>query len=261
MKKAIYHGSLPEGEAAQQFQLAKDAGFEGVEISACESLDDLQKLQTAAQNAGLEIHSIMAGTGGAQPLSSPDQAARETTEANIAFAIEQAQIVGADTVLVIPGVVSKEVSYEQAWQRSLPHMKNLAPIAEKANVVLAVENVWNKFLLSPLEFRRYVEEVGSSHVKVYFDCGNILLYGFPDQWIRSLSTLIQRVHVKDFRLGDRNFCYLLQGDVPWKEVMAALRETGYDGYLTVENEVPPYPSAPEQTVHDASAALSRIISL
>ena len=261
MKKAIYHGSLPAGEPAQQFQLAKDAGFEGIEISACESREDLQILQAAAQNAGLEIHSIMAGTGGAQPLSSPDQAARETTEKHIAFAIEQAQIVGADTVLVIPGVVNSEVSYEQAWQRSLPHIKNLAPLAEKANVTIAIENVWNKFLLSPLEFRRYIEDADSTHVKAYFDCGNILLYGFPDQWIASLGALIQRVHVKDFRLSDRNFSYLLQGDVPWKNVMAALRATGYDGYLTVENEVPPYPSAPEQTVFDASNALDRILKL
>jgi len=261
MKKAIYHGSLPGGEPAKQFQLAHDAGFEGIEISACESREDLQKLQSAADSAGLKIHSIMAGTGGAQPLSSPDQSARQATEQNIAFAIEQAQIVGADTVLVIPGVVNAEVSYEQAWQRSLPHIKNLAPIAEKAGVTLAIENVWNKFLLSPLEFRRYIEEADSSQIKAYFDCGNILLYGFPDQWIRSLNTLIHRIHVKDFRLSDRNFCYLLQGDVPWQKVMAALRETGYDGYLTVENEVPPYPSSPEQTVFDASHALGRILDL
>jgi hexulose-6-phosphate isomerase len=245
--------------AQERFRLAAAAGFAGVEIHGTDSLDELKEMKAAAEVSGLQIPSIMASTHWASPLSSADAATRQKTVDSVTFALENAHVVGADTVLLVPGVVDAETSYEQACERSMAEVKKLATVAEKHNVTIAIENVWNKFLLSPLEFRRYIEEIGSSHIKAYFDCGNILAYGFPHQWIRTLGPLLHRVHVKDFRLSDRNFVYLLQGDVPWAEVMAALREVGYDSYITAE--LPPYPQLPDQMAHDTSAALERIFAL
>ena len=111
----------------------------------------------------------------------------------------------------------------------------------------------------PTAFRRYIEEIGSPNVKAYFDCGNILIYGFPQQWIRTLGPLLHRVHVKDFRLNDLHFVYLLHGDVPWPEVMTALSEVGYDSFMTAE--LSPYPQCPEQMVFDTSQALTRIFAM
>ncbi|MBV9468274.1 MAG: sugar phosphate isomerase/epimerase, partial [Abitibacteriaceae bacterium] len=194
------------------------------------------------------------------PLSAADEAVRQKTVESSIFALENARSIGADTLLLVPAVVNSDTSYEEAYSRSLAEMKKLAPHAEKHNVTIALENVWNKFLLSPIEFKHYLEEIGSSHVKAYFDAGNILLYGFPQQWIRTLgSRWLHRVHIKDFRSSDRQFVYLLQGDVPWPKVIEALREVGYDNYITAE--LPPYPQQPEQMVHDTSNAMTRILAL
>jgi hexulose-6-phosphate isomerase len=135
----------------------------------------------------------------------------------------------------------------------------LALIAEEHRITLALENVWNKFLLSPLEFKKYLQEINSPFVKAYFDVGNILIYGVPQHWIRTLGPLIHRIHVKDFRKSDRQFLHLLHGEVQWQEVIKALREIGYDSYLTAE--LAPYPQLPDQMAIDTSHALDRIFAL
>lgn len=261
MHKGIVYSSLPKGlEPEAVFQLAKDAGFAGVEIHGTDSIETLRQMKAAADAVGIAIPSIMGETHWASPLSSADESVREKTVQSTLFAIENAHLVGADTLLLVPGVVNAQTSYEQAWERSLIEMKKIAPHAEKHGVTIALENVWNRFLLSPIEFKNYLEEIGSTHVKAYFDCGNILAYGWPQQWIRTLGReWLHRVHVKDFRLNDRNFVYLLQGDVPWPEVMNALREVGYDSYLTAE--LPPYPQQADVMAHDTSRALDRIFEL
>ena len=260
VKKGIVYGSLPNLEAEERFKLAAEAGFEGVEIHGTDSVDELKRMKDAADAAGVAIPSIMGSTHWEAPFSAADAAVRQRSVDSSIFAIENAHLVGADTLLLVPGVVNSDTSYEQVYERSQAEMKKLAPVAEKHNVTIALENVWNKFLLSPLEFKRYLEEIGSPNIKAYFDAGNILLYGFPQQWIRTLGPeLLHRVHIKDFRSSDRQFVYLLQGDVPWAAVMAALREVGYDHYVTAE--LPVYPQYPEQMVFDTSNAMTRILAL
>ena len=134
-----------------------------------------------------------------------------------------------------------------------------APAAEEHGVILGIENVWNRFLYSPLEFRRFIEEINHPNVKAYFDVGNIHFLGFPQQWIRHLSDLIVCVHVKDFLRSSLQFRQLLEGDVPWPEVMKALREIGYDGFLNVE--VSPYPGHPLKAAMDSKAALDLIFQM
>lgn len=260
MKKGMTYGSLPKSEPEDLFKLASEAGFDGVEINGTGSVEELKRMKAAADAVGLQIPSIMGSTHWQSPLSAADPAVRQKTVDSTIFALEHAHVVGADTLLLVPAVVNADTSYEDAYSRSLAEMKKLAPLAEKHNVTIALENVWNKFLLSPIEFKHYLEEIGSTHIKAYFDAGNILLYGYPQQWIRTLGKQwLHRVHVKDFRSSDRQFVYLLQGDVPWPQVMAALREVGYDSYITAE--LPPYPQCAEQMVHDTSHAITRILAM
>jgi len=258
VKKGICIGSLPRDWAVEdKFKLAKEAGFDGVEIMSTTSEEELQQLKAAADAAGVEIPSIMGGVHWKWPLSSPDPEVRRQCAEAVAFALETAHLVGADTVLLVPGVVNEGTTYEEAWERSLAEIKELAKVAERSKVYLGIENVWNKFLLSPREFCQFLDEIGSEYVQAYFDCGNILIYGYPQHWIRTLGSRIKKVHVKDFVLAKRDFTYLLHGDVPWREVRQALLDIGYQDYVTVE--LPPYPQCPEQMVYDSSVQLDRIL--
>ncbi len=161
-------------------------------------------------------------------------------------------------VQLTPGAVTPDEPYPDVWQRSHEALAALVPDAESAGITLTVENVWNRFLWSPLEFREYVDSFHNPRVAAYFDIGNVMRYGFPEQWIKLLGRRIQGVHFKDYRLDIDNFggfTYLLQGDVRWGPVMQALREIGYDGWAVVE--VPPYRTCPEQAIFDSAAAMRR----
>jgi hexulose-6-phosphate isomerase len=180
--------------------------------------------------------------------------------------MEHARMLKLKNVLVVPGAVDvffkpdfKKVQYDVVWKRSVAQLKKLAEVAAKNGVTICVENVWNKFLLSPVEMKIFLSEVGSKNVASYFDVGNIMLYGFPQQWIRILGKRIKRIHFKDFKTSVgtvAGFCDLLAGDVPWVEVMKAFREVGYDGPCTAEM-MPPDPTLLERT----SQALDKIFAM
>ncbi|OPZ90794.1 MAG: fructoselysine 3-epimerase [candidate division TA06 bacterium ADurb.Bin417] len=174
--------------------------------------------------------------------------------------IELAPALKTDTLLVVPGMVDEQTPNEIAWQRSQESIKSLLPAAAKAGVVLGIENVWNKMLLTPLEMKWYIDEFRHPAVQAYFDVGNMLVSGYPQHWIRILGSRVKRVHLKDFKLSVGNiegFCDLLEGDVDYPEVMRALRDIGYDGYLTVE--VFPRRHHPESLVHASGRALDFIL--
>lgn len=265
MRKGIVYGCLPNVEPQERFQIAARAGFHGVEIpGTVDAADDgyndqLKAYKSAADNAGIDIPSIMASTHWSHPLSSNDASVRRFTAEAIVTDIKAAATVGADTILVVPGVVNDETTYEDAWKNSLGELRELSKIAADHNITLALENVWNKFLLSPVEFKQYLQEVDSPFVKAYFDVGNIQLIGVPAHWIITLGDLLHRVHVKDFRKSDRQFLHLLHGEVNWPAVMKSLREVGYDSYVTAE--LAPYPGLPDQMAIDTSNALDRIFEL
>jgi L-ribulose-5-phosphate 3-epimerase len=258
MKKGICIGSLP-GSLEEKFKLAKDAGYDGVEINTVDTDEESQKLKSIADSIGLEIPSIMNSAHWQYPLSDPDPAVREKSADGMKKSLSSASIVGADTVLLVPGVVNENVCYEDVYATSQKEIKKLARIAEEREVFIAIENVWNKFLLSPMEFARYIDEIGSEYVAAYFDVGNILIYGYPQQWIRTLGSRIKKVHVKGFKVGPKAFSYLLDSDIDWAAVMKAFKDVGYDGYITAE--LPTYKSFPEQMVLDTSAHLDKIFAL
>ncbi len=234
LRKALQFGMLPKDLSnADKFKLARKCGFEGIEGSPMNDLKAAAELGKLAREAGTPIHSIVYG-GWQAPFSSPDPKVIEKGLAGMENALRSAKALGADTVLLVPANLNEDVGYGDAYKRSQKHIRTLLPLAKELEIVIAVENVWNKFLLSPLEFARYVDEFDSKWVRAYFDVGNVIIYGYAQDWIRTLGTRIVRIHLKDFKRRGYQWKNLRDGDVNWKEVTRALAETGYTGFLTTE---------------------------
>jgi L-ribulose-5-phosphate 3-epimerase len=248
MKIGINRWTMPPGWTLERcFQAAKQAGFDGIEINVeaegelTTSTDEtaVRRFHELALEIGIELTSLSTGLGWKFPLTSNDREIPDRGKDIIRNCIHIARWLGVNTVLCVPGVVDAETSYDAAYDHAQSALRDLSLDAAANEVHIGVENVWNRFLLSPLEMARFVDEIGSKWVGVYFDVGNVLQFGFPQQWIRILGPRIVRIHVKDFKqsIGNgRAFANPLQGDVPWKEVRIALDEIGYEGYVTAEVE-------------------------
>jgi hexulose-6-phosphate isomerase len=168
------------------------------------------------------------------PLSSSDPAVVEKSLKGMETSLRNAKLWGADTVLLVPAVVNPQTTYPQAWERSQKEIRKLIPLAKELGVVIAVEEVWNKFLLSAPDFAKYVDEFDSPWIRAYFDVGNVVMYGFPQEWIRTLGGRIVKFHLKDFKYETRQWMPLMEGSIDWKEVRRAIGEIGFSGFLTVE---------------------------
>jgi len=236
----------------EAMRLAREAGFDGLElaISAEGELtpdtppDECRRLAREAGAVGVRLGSVATGLfWGTNPASS-DKATRARAVEIARQSLRVTAALGVDHLLVLPGNVdvifesgSEVVPYDLCWKRALRFCRAIARTAEKAGVTACVENVWNKFLLSPLEFKRFIEEVGSPRVAAYFDVGNVWNYGYPQHWIRILGRRIRRVHVKDFKreVGTlEGFRQLGDGDVPLAESLRLLAKIGYRGPVTAE---------------------------
>ncbi len=276
MKKSISQWSFQGGDFISWMKLAKDAGFEAIELAIDEQGDislgssegDISKIGEYAEKIGIEISSLATGLFWKYSLTSGKAEVREKGMEIVLKMLDVASWLGTDAILVVPGAVGVDfipggevIPYDLAYERSSEALKKLAPDAESKKVCIAIENVWNKLLLSPLEMKDFVDSIGSDHVKVYFDVGNVLLTGYPEHWVKILGKRIKRIHLKDFRraIGNLNgFVDLLEGDVNWSAVIDALREVGYDSYLTAEM-MPPYPHHPEALIYNTSIAMDRIL--
>ena len=243
-KKAVGFGMIRiDGMSIMdKFKLAKEVGFDGIEMPGPNDLDDKEVL--AAQDAtGLKIHSIMNMGHWKNPFSDPDPKVREAGMVGMKGALDKAKIYGAEAVLLVPAVVSKEVTYSAAYKQSQEEIRKLIPYAEKLNVKIGLENVWNNFLLSPVEMARYIDEFENPIIGAYFDCGNVARFGWPVQWIETLGERIVKVHVKAYsrelqnkegpragfgiEMGD-------EGDIEWPEIAKALVKAGYKSWVTSE---------------------------
>lgn len=241
IKKGIMWGSNGVGKTvAEKFRSAKAAGFDGIEVMSHLNRDEVLK---AMKETGIIVPSVCDAMHWKHLLSDPNPEEREKGIEALKLSLEDAKIYGADTVLLVPGRVTDTVSYDECWKRSTEAIKKALPLAKKLNVRIAVENVWNNFLLSPLEAANYVDQFRTSAVGFYFDCGNILAYGWPEQWIRILGKKrIAKVHIKEYskKIADaqgRSAGFkvaLLEGDVNWHEVMKAFDEIGYNDWATIE---------------------------
>jgi len=265
----------------EKFALAKEAGFTGFEIDLSEdgpvniksTPEELNAFRALAEKHGLALSGLMSFLYWGANAASADPAVRDRAAKILARQIDCAKQLGIDTILAVPGAVgvdfipgSETVRYDLAYERASGFIKAALPAAEKADVTIAVENVWNKFLLSPLEMRTFVDQFESRNVGVYFDVANTLAFGYPEHWIEILGPRIKRVHFKDYRRNVATvdgFCDLLSGDVDWAAVMAALRKVGYDGWIAAEMipPVPFYKHCPEVLLHNTSRAMDAILGL
>ncbi len=241
--KAVLFSMLPAKlSILDRFQLARDTGFEQTECGTTDDERQAEEILAASKKTGIRIHSVMNRDHWKYPLSSHDPEVVGKSVEGLKTSFRNASLWGADTVLVVPAVVNPETSYQDAWTRSQAQIRKMLPLAEEVKVIIAVEEVWNKFLLSPLEMARYVDEFQSPWVRAYFDVGNVVLYGYPQDWIRTLGKRIVKLHLKDFRFredrstGKRvaDWVNLRDGDIDWKEIYRALGEIGYKGSATVE---------------------------
>ncbi len=239
-KKAVLISMLPkELSFRDRLQTAVDAGFAGIEMQTAADARAADDIKEAAGKTGLRIHSVMNMDHWTYPLSSPDPAVVGKSVAGMETSLRNAKLWGADAVLLVPAVVNPQTPYQDAWTRSQKVIRErLLPLAQELKVVVAVEEVWNKFLLSPLEFARYVDDFASPWLKAYFDVGNVVFYGYPQDWIRTLGPRIAKVHLKDFQLdranGRFNWKNLGEGDIDWVEVRKGFSDVGYDGWVTTE---------------------------
>lgn len=256
LRKALQIGMLPRDVSdAEKFKLAKKCGYEGIEGRPIADLDAAARLGKLAREAGTPIHSIVYGGWGA-PFSDPNPDVIKKGLAGMETALRSAKAQGAETVLLVPAIVKEDVSYGDAYKRSQEHVRKLLPLAKELKVIIAVENVWNKFLLSPLEFARYVDEFESPWLQAYFDIGNVILFGYSQDWIRTLGKRIVKIHLKDFKRKGYQWKNLLEGDVNWKQVRLALEEIEYDGFLT-----PELGGGDEAYLTDLSGRIDKIIAM
>jgi L-ribulose-5-phosphate 3-epimerase len=237
IRKAVEFNMLPKSlRAIDAFQLAKDCGFEEIECPTTPDQAKAEEMLVASKMAGLPIHSVMNQAHWTYPLSSPDPAAVEKSLEGMRASFENAKLWGADTVLLVPAVVNAEVSYAQAWERSQRQIRKLIPIAAESKIIIGIEEVWNKFLLSPLEFARYIDSFESPWIRAYFDVGNVAISGYPQDWIRVLGKRIVKLHIKDFKFEKNlaSWVALKEGQIDWRAVYASLAAINYKGTATVE---------------------------
>jgi len=240
IKKGIMWGTAGvAGSVLEKMRAIKEAGFEGVEMN---SHMDQAEVLSARDQTGLAIPSVCGAYHWNKPLSDPDPTVRAEGLAALEQTLRDAKCYGASSVLLVPAVVTKEVNYAQAWDRSRAEIRKAIPLAAKLEVKIAIENVGNQFLLSPLEAARYVDEFKSPFVGWHFDVGNNFSNGgWPEQWIRILGKRIQKLHIKEFVRRQRNDARprpsparLLEGDNDWPAIMKALDDIGYAGWAITE---------------------------
>ena len=245
LKKGLMYNSFRADKLSvrQKFELAKAAGFDGIEIRGSMNQEEI----IAARDAtGLAIPSVTGAIHWVKTLSDPNPAVRADGLESLRQSLRDAKAYGATSVLLVPAVVTRDITYAQAWERSSDEIRKVVPLAESLGVAIAIENVWNQFLLSPLEAVRYVEQFKSPMVRWHFDIGNVIDTGWPDQWIRVLGPRIAKVHVKEYsrKLRDQRGpragfeVDLMQGDNDWPAIMRALDDIGYQGWMVTEQRRP-----------------------
>ena len=258
-KKAIMWDTISvKGSILERMKAVRAAGFDGVEMSSHLPQDEVLK---ARDETGLEIVSVCGAKHWAKPLSHPDAAVRAEGFEALQQTLRDAKAYGAGSILLVPGVVNKEVSIEECWKRSIEQIRQAIPLAQELAVKISVENVWNNFITGEDQAVRYLDEIASGWVGWHFDCGNVIRYGDPIQWINALGKRINRIHIKEYsrdramRSGDvwKGFgAALTEGANNWPGIMKALRDAGYEGYLITEQGGTP---------EELARALDKIIAM
>lgn len=242
MKTGITQIILGEMSLGDTLALCQEAGYQAVELVFSEGkdldpdmgVDELAQIGQKCAEAGVEIGSVIAWYADKGSLLSRDTEERDRSIKCLRRSLEIAGALGVDGVLLHPGQLQAEGTYQEVWNNLRDALVDIAPFAEEMGAAIGVENVWNKFLLSPLEARLFVDEIASEWVGIYLDTANMMAYGHPEHWIRELGDRIKKVHFKDFLRREHRFVSLRDGDTNWAVVMAELRAIGYDSTLIHE---------------------------
>ena len=276
MKKGISIWSFPPMSLRESFALAKDAGFEGVEVALDEAGElslttsecELAKIRRMAEETGISLYSVACGLYWDYSLTDDDPTVRAKARDIVRHQLHVAKELGCDSTLVIPGCVcadfvdpNRVVDYETVYERSLEAFLSLRSEAEALEVNIGLENVWNKFLLSPMEMRDFIDKIGSPYVGSYLDIGNTVANGYSEHWIKTLGQRIKKVHFKDYRREAGalyGFVDLLAGDVNYPAVTKALTSVGYDGWVTAEM-IPNYKYYTEAIIYNTSYSMDKIL--
>ena len=265
LKKGIWFAAVPGKTTLEKFQAAKDAGFAGVELQSHLDQDEIVR---ARDETGVTVATV-ACRHDARALSHPNPARRAEAVEGIKHALRDAKRYGATSILVVPRGLDEKTSYAENYERLQSGLKDAVPLAEELGVKLAFENVWNHFILSPLEAARFVDEFKSPAVGWHFDVGNMIFLGWPEQWIRILGKRIAKLHIKEYSRKKLNEHGLragfaveyLEGDNDWPAVMKALDEIGYTGWATAEPAWKPEGVEPAVRLKQISEKLGKIFAL
>jgi L-ribulose-5-phosphate 3-epimerase len=257
LSKGLVFDMLPRKlTVADRFKLARATGFQVVQVPTTPDPRAAVEIKAAAEAAGIQIDSVMNMAHWKYPLSSPDPAVVNRSLQGMRTSLHNAKLWGSQAVLLVPAVVTPNTSYHQAWVRSQGQIQKLLPLAQQVNVTIAIEEVWNKFLLSPLEMARYIDEFRSPWVKSWFDVGNVVFYGYPQDWIHTLGKRIAKLHLKDFKVSNDRYEWvnLGEGEVMWPAVRQALVDIGYSGSAICELQ-----SGDEAYLRDLSRRIDRLL--
>jgi len=271
VKKSIVQGFFQGAPLEDVLKRLAAAGYDGLqltmkatgsdgEVNLEMSKSEVRRIRKAAKARGLRLHSIMPQVG--TVLGAPTAGQRRRAVENFKRMLELAKDFGCENILVHPGHIDADIPYDAFYRWVVGGLKELAPHARKAGIPLLLENVWNRFMYSPLEAKRILAEVGSRSVGIYLDVGNLIPFGWPEQWIRILGRRIGEVHIKDFRrrvMSGAGFVYPLMGDVDWRAVMRELRRVKYTGWLCAEYG--PYPQFAEKALRDISTSIDAIMAV
>lgn len=228
------------GSLVEKFKMLKEIGYKGIDMDRPADHDEVKR---AMDESGLIVHGVVDYVHWKQPLSHPDPQVREQGLEGLKTSLRDSKAYGGTTVLLVPGVVSKEVGYGDAWTRSQAEIRKALPLAEELGIRILFENVWSNFLISPVEMAHYIDEFNHPLIGSYFDIGNIVRYGWPEQWIRVLGKRIGKLDIKEYslstalkngNLGAGFNVPIGEGDVDWRGVMQALADIGYEGWGTAE---------------------------
>ena len=242
IRKAVKYGMVREGDSMlARFKMLKELGYDGVELSSPNDFSRDEVLR-ARDEAELPIHGVVNSRHWRDTLADPDPEIRSRGVASVLTSIRDAKAYGATSVLLVPAVVRKDVSYADAYERSQQEIRRVLPLAEELGIRVLFENVWNQFLLSPLETARYIDEFESPVVGAYFDVGNVVTFGWPEHWIRTLGDRIVKLDIKEFSRKRRDEegrakgfgVKIGDGDCDWPAVRSALAEIGFEGWATAE---------------------------
>jgi hexulose-6-phosphate isomerase len=266
LRKAVKYDMVADKNAKtnkEKLALVKKCGFEGVEINSPSDLD-LDDLVAAAKETGITIHGVIDSKHWNKPFSSPDEAVRAQGFDALKIALNDAAKVGATTVLVVPGVVNKEATFEQCWERSQAEIRKALPLAAKLKVHIAIEVVWNNFITKPEQLVKYVDEFQSHWLGAYFDCSNMIKYGVSDaDWIRKMGKRMLKFDFKGYSVAKAKEAKdewkgfnvgIGEGDEDWPAIMKACAEVGYNGWFTAEVK-----SGDEAWLKDVSARMDKIL--